>query len=477
MFSEIYKKNVLNETYVNGTTLFKKYLFLVQKAHLLMLKEEGIINPESAKEIKRGLDIIIENDDFPEEIPDNTEDFYLYIEKILKDIIGEKNSGALHTARSRNDMDMTFFKMYIRDNMISLMYMLNSTLNNILIRAKELRGKKIVLYTHGQPANISTFDHYLTAFAYDLYENMQLILTSFRALNKSPMGACAITTTGFQINRKSVSDYLGFEIPVHNSYNAIVSSHWMTYPLIGIKEILSDITRLMADMSHKASTEVGMLWFPDDLVQISSIMPQKRNPVILEHIRIQSGLAMGYFKGMEDLFLNAPYQDINELADAPVKYFSEGYKYLISVLELLNEVITKVDVNEEKAENTAVETGTTTTELADYFVRNHELSFRQAHEILSKFVKSGYSKELLREEFKIKTGKDLKESDDEINDILSTDNFIKVRKVYGGPSPESMEKIFDEIEEKIKENFSEIKNTDEKIKEKIKNTDKKYSEL
>jgi len=212
MFSEIYKKNVLNETYVNGTTLFKKYLFLVQKAHLLMLKEEGIINPESAKEIKRGLDIIIENDDFPEEIPDNTEDFYLYIEKILKDIIGEKNSGALHTARSRNDMDMTFFKMYIRDNMISLMYMLNSTLNNILIRAKELRGKKIVLYTHGQPANISTFDHYLTAFAYDLYENMQLILTSFRALNKSPMGACAITTTGFQINRKSVSDYLGFEI-------------------------------------------------------------------------------------------------------------------------------------------------------------------------------------------------------------------------------------------------------------------------
>ncbi|PWJ95155.1 argininosuccinate lyase [Oceanotoga teriensis] len=477
MFSEVYKKNVLNKTYINGVDLFKEYLFLVQKAHLVMLNEENIIDLKCAKAIKNGLNIIIDEDDFPAEITDNTEDFYLYIENVLKGLIGDKYAGALHTARSRNDMDMTFFKMFLRDKLLNLLYFLNDIMSCILKRSKELKDKKIVLFTHGQPANISTFSHYLMAFAYDILENSNIIFESFKCLNKSPMGACAITTTGFNINRESISDYLGFYKPVYNSYNAIVSSHWMTYLVFGINNLLIDITRLMADMLHKASTEVGMLYFPDELVQISSIMPQKRNPVILEHIRIQAGLAIGMFKGVEDIFRNAPYQDINELADAPVKYFSDGYDYLISTLELLKEVFEKVDVVDNRCEDIAISTGTTTTELADFFVRKYEISFRQSHEIVSKFVKSNYDNSILRKEFNIIAGFDLKESDEDISNILSTDNFINVRDVLGGPSPYSMNNMFKDFENELKNNFNFIDEIDNKIKDGIDFLNMKYSNI
>jgi argininosuccinate lyase len=119
------------------------------------------------------------------------------------------------------------------------------------------------------------------------------------------MGACAITGTGF---RSTAASSRNSRIPgvCRDSYRAISSSHWLSRPAGALEELLLDLTRIAADILHKASSEVGLVRFPDELIQVSSIMPQKRNPVIIEHIRIQAGLAASASTGLRQLLRTVP---------------------------------------------------------------------------------------------------------------------------------------------------------------------------
>ncbi len=476
-FSKIYKDRVLNECFKNWVELFQKDLLNVHKAHLIMLSDQGVISENTTRNIKKAIEILQKDFKIPDKIPEEVEDLYFLFEKQMENLIGS-DAGALHTARSRNDMDNTVFRLFLRKKLLKLMDKLIKLSKVIQKRLySDDSDNLIIQFTHGQPANVSTLGHYLSAFLIDLLENMQGLTTALHNLNRSTMGACAITTTGFNIDRKEVSDLLGFEDIVTNSYHAIVTSHWIEYPCMWLKNLMSDITRLAADMIHKASCEVAILDFPDNLVQISSIMPQKRNPVIIEHIRIQAGLAMGILNGLQTLMHNSPYQDINELSDAPVNEFNNGLKYIDSVIDLLSETLENVKVNEEKVRKISQETGTTTTELADFLVRNRNLDFRTAHSIVSYFVRSGYNKTELLNKFKEITGKDLDLSFDQLDKILSPENFVKVRKVTGGPSTEGMEPVNEEIKNKLFGIVKEANHIYERILKSDKEREKRFNEL
>lgn len=476
-FSEIYKDRVLNECFNNWVELFQGDLLNVHKAHLIMLHDQKVISEKTTHNIKKAIEILQRDFEIPEKIPEEVEDLYFLFEKQMDKIIGS-DAGALHTARSRNDMDNTVFRLFLRKNFLKL---IDKLIKLAIVIQKRLESdesdKLIIQFTHGQPANVSTLGHYLSAFLIDLLENMEGFVSALHNLNRSTMGACAITTTGFNIDRQTVSELLGFEDFVTNSYHAIVTSHWIEYPCMWLKNLMSDITRLAADMIHKASCEVGILDFPDNLVQISSIMPQKRNPVIIEHIRIQAGLAMGILNSLQTLMHSSPYQDINELSDAPVNEFNNGLKYIESVIDLLSETLENVTVNEERVRIISQGTGTTTTELADFLVRSRSLDFRTAHSIVSYFVRKNYDKTELINKFKETTGKELNLSFEQIDDILSPENFVKVRKVSGGPSPEGMEPVNEEIKNKLYIIVKEVNHIYERILKSDKEKEKRFSEL
>ncbi len=448
-FSPIYSKHVLEKSYKHWATTFLDEFGRQNKAHLIMLARQGIIDAKTASALKKSMSKLDSTMKIPGEFPEGVEDLFFYYEKQLELLLGEK-AGSLHTARSRNDMDTTVFRLYVRKLTISLMKQMLLLAGTLIEKIKASREQLLVLYTHGQPAQVSTLAHYLSSFLIEFLEGLEGLNTSMRVVNQCPLGAAAITTTGFNIDRQLVSDLLGFERPVPNSYQAIVTSHWLTYPSMWFKSILNDITRLMADMGHKASCEVGMFSFPDELVQVSSIMPQKRNPVIIEHIRIQSGMAAGDFQSLIDLFHNVPYQDVNEVADAPITSFTRGCETLSGLLELLEETLLKVFVDERKVDDIAIATGTTTTELADELVRREAISFRTAHVVTSAFVKSGYSFETLRRKFSELVGRALEMSDLELRKVLSPRHFVQVRNVPGGPSISAMESVITFIEEKVK---------------------------
>jgi len=446
-FSPIYTKNVLGRSYKHWATSFLDEFRKQNKAHLVMLARQGIVDSNTASALKRAINELDSTLKIPKEIPEGVEDLFFFYEKQLELLVGEK-AGSLHTARSRNDMDATVFRLYVRKLMVSLMKQMLSIAKTLIDKIKSSREQLLVLYTHGQPAQVSTLAHYLSSFLLEFLEGLEGLYASMRVVNQCPLGAAAITTTGFNIDRQLVSDLLGFDRPVPNSYQAIVTSHWLTYPSMWLKSILNDITRLMADMGHKASCEVGMLIFPDELVQVSSIMPQKRNPVIIEHIRIQSGMAAGDFQSLIDLFHNVPYQDVNEVADAPVTSFTRGYETFSGLLELLEETLLEVSVDKQRVDDVAISTGTTTTELADELVRREAISFRTAHTVTSAYVKSGYSFEALRRKFSELVGRALNMNDLELTNVLSPTHFVQIREIPGGPSASAMESLIHLVEER-----------------------------
>jgi argininosuccinate lyase len=442
MFVESYVRRVLGPSYENWRRLLLPDFYRLQKAHLVMLAERGLITGETAAAIRRGIDEIEASFVFPEAIPDATEDLYFLFERELGRRIGADSAGRLHTARSRNDMDGAIFRMHLAGRLLEALDSVLALLRSIAGRCGGESGRSlIVLYTHGQPANVSTMGHYLSAFAMELLDDAARLSAALETVNESPMGACAITGTGFPIDRERMAVLLGFGRTVANTYGAIAGGHWLTYPAADLRAVLLDLTRLLMDLSHKASCEVGLLGFPDDLVQVSSIMPQKRNPVILEHARIQAGLGTGILSGIEELFRNAPYQDINELADAPVVELGRAVDYFVSALELAGEIVRSATVDQGRVRILSRDAGITTTELADAMVREAGLDFRTAHGLTARFVRSGGDMAALRKSFAETVGRPLPWTDAEVEDILSPERFVAVRRTPGGPAPEGMEPV------------------------------------
>jgi argininosuccinate lyase len=440
-FSRVYVDHVLDPGYRTWKRLFYADFLAVQKAHLVMLVETGIVPRTAATRIKASMAEIEAGSPLPDRIPDGMEDLFFAYEREL-DRHGAGNGASLHTARSRNDMDATVFRLALKRGIRGLIGLFASLAKTILERARAGDSELTILYTHGQPANVSTMAHYLTAFLLDLLEGTESLLGAMGSTDLCPLGACAITGTGFPIDRDRTSHLLGFSSPVPNTYQAIATSHWLTRPARALELILSDMGRLAVDMLHKAAVEVGLFVFPDDLVQTSSIMPQKRNPVILEHIRIQAGLAAGSCDSIVRLFRNVPYQDVNEAADAPVSELIDSLAQARSCAALLTVAVSKVASDPRRVRELALTFGVTTTELADTMVRACGTSFRIAHHACAAFVRSGYDKARLREAFKEMSGSELSFSDEEMDEALDPERFVAVRKTPGGPAPGGMVSVY-----------------------------------
>ncbi|MGE0033695.1 MAG: argininosuccinate lyase, partial [Pseudothermotoga sp.] len=447
-FSKVYKQIVLDNSFKNWKNLLA-YYFQISKAHLLMLARTEIVPKSLAKEIAQAF-ADLENEKIGEILPEDVEDLVFLIERKLSEKIGVEKAGFLHIARSRNDIDATIFRMCVREELIEVAEELIDLVEKLSEKAGQNVRTVLLMYTHGQPAQPSSFAHYLLSLAFDLLEVLEALLLTLRVVNACPMGSAAITTSGFKIDRKIVSDYLGFLEPVENSYRAIVTSHWISMPIGCLKVLACDLSRFAQDILHRASCEVGIFDFPDELVQISSIMPQKRNPVILEHLRIRSSVSFGLFNAVENAFLNTPYQDVNENGDLVLSKFLGGVDVLKQALQLTKEIVEKIVVDESRVKELALVTGSTTTELADFLVREFKISFRQAHEVVSEYVKSGMSYDSLVERFERLTGKKFTLTPDQVAEVLLVDNFVRVRQVMGGPGERSIEQMIRTLGTRLK---------------------------
>ena len=215
----------------------------------------------------------------------------------------------------------------------------------LLSRAIAERDTLIVAYTHGQPAQPTTYGHYLAAVLELLLRDLQRLQQASNLLNLCPMGAAAITTSGFPVDRQRMASLLGFEQPQLNSYGCIASVDYITGLYSAVKLVFLHLGRVIQDMQFWTAFETGQLQVPDSLVQISSIMPQKRNPVPIEHLRHLSSITCGRCDAIINTMHNTPFTDMND-SEGDVQ--AAGYAVFESagrVLELFATLIEACSIN------------------------------------------------------------------------------------------------------------------------------------
>ncbi|WFE91174.1 argininosuccinate lyase [Roseibium porphyridii] len=442
----VYKETVLSDLFEGVKANYAGHMAAINKAHLVMLSETGILQPDQVKPLAAALFEIDDNVDVASLVyTGEHEDYFFYVEALLRRKLGDLG-GMLHTARSRNDMDHTLFKLALRTRMDRLWGEAENLARTFIHKAEREAETLIVAYTHGQPAQPSTFGHYLCAALEVLLRDMERLALAIDTIDHCPMGAAAITTTGFPIDRQRMAVLLGFETPVLNSYGCIASVDYVTGLYSALKLVYVHLGRLIQDLAFWSSFEVGQLYVPNSFVQISSIMPQKRNPVPIEHMRHLSAVTAGRCDVMVDTMRNTPFTDMNdsegEVQQAGYATFESGSR----VLRLLAAFVSAARIDEDRVRKNADAACVTITELADTLVRDEGLSFRQAHEIAAATSKGVLAEETsLREGFNHfkaafaqETGRDPRLSSDDYRTAVSPERFVSCRDRLGGPAPQAL---------------------------------------
>lgn len=457
-FSPDYVRLVLQENFEDAKRLFLDPLLAIHRAHLVMLAEQGIISREDAAAIRTGL-AGIDRERLRQAVFDpSTEDLFFFVNRLLADACGPDRAGRLHTARSRNDIDMTMYRMRLRGWLLHVVEAVVQLRSALLALAKQHTGTIFPAHTHVQPAQPTTVAHYLLAVVEQLERDTTRLCAAYVSTNRNPLGACAITGTGFPIDRDRTSQLLGFAGPTGNTYGSIATVDYLLESASATATAVIGLGRFVQDMLLWSTLEVGYLRLPDELVQASSIMPQKRNPVSLEHARALGSKAAGQLAAIPAAVHNTPFGDIVDTEDDLQPLVASAFKDAGRAIALVGATMARAEFDAERMLGRARSGWVTVTELADTLVRNEGWSFEQAHALAAQLARTPQSNapgdvaRMLRQLVEA-AGLQLQTSDEAIVRALDPQVFVATRTTLGGPAPAVTEPAIEASQGRVAESL------------------------
>jgi argininosuccinate lyase len=444
-FSQCYVDNVLAVNFRDARKLFLRFLLDVHRAHLIMLVETRILPADIGRGLVEGLQKVeaakIEDAAFD----GSFEDLFFYVERLLEEACGPDVAGRLHTARSRNDIDVTLYRMRWREETLAAARACWD-LRKVLLRQASLEAATVMpAYTHTQPAQPITAGHFFQGVAEHLERDHERLMQAVGRMNLCPLGACAIAGTGFPIDRFRTSELLAFDGPSDNTYSSIAAVDYLLEPLGAIMTLMVELGRFVQDLLKWSNQEFDFLRLSDGFVQCSSLMPQKRNPVALEHCRALASLSFSQATAVFHSLHNTPYGDVVDIEDDVQPLVSRAFRDAVRVLRLLAAALETAEFQRENMRTAAVRGNTTMTELADTLVRRTDASFRQAHRTTALFqeVRRKHPEFTLSEALDQAAaqvlGRPLGWSLKFLEEVLSPENFVRLRSHFGGPAPEILQ--------------------------------------
>ena len=441
----IYRDTVLAPVFADAKRYFLDPLLEIEYAHTLMLARQGIMPEHEAALCIRALDHFDRDAVKAAEYDGSFEDLFFYLEKRFAEACGEEVAGKMHTARSRNDIDLTMYRMVLRGRLNQIYAALLGLRSVLLQLASEHRAAIIPAYTHNQPAQPTTLGHYLMAYIEVLERDAERIRQTYARVNRNPLGACAITTTGFPIDRNFTEKLLGFEGLQTNSYGAIAAVDYVAESCTVLATAMLSLGRFTQDLLLWSTAEFGYLRLSDAYVQISSIMPQKRNPVPLEHTRILASRALFEANSVLGSLHNTPFADMNDAEDDLQPLVYTAFDDADRSLRLLAGALSEATLDLDRMAAAASSNFLPVTELADTLVRQTGISFHTAHTIVSRAVRElagnydPYAMSAVVQREIAAIGKDSLISLQQICGALSAKNFVAVRRIAGGPAAEVLD--------------------------------------
>jgi len=460
-------KNKNNQT-IWGTRIKKKTSTLFQKvgssididkrlykediagsiAHVEMLLKQKIISFKIKNKIVYGLQKIekeMSKNKF--EFNNKYEDIHMNIENKLFQIIGEE-AGYIHTARSRNDQVITDFKIWIKSATKEINYNLDQVIKSTIKIAEKNIETIMPGFTHLKNAQPISFAHYLMAYVEMFKRDKRRFINNLESLNESPLGVAALTGTSFNIDRNYTAKKMGFSRPTNNSIDTVSDRDFVLDFLFSISVCSMHISRIAEELIIWNSDGFNLIHLSDKVVTGSSIMPQKKNPDLLEYLRGKTGLTFGNLFSMLTILKGLPLSYFKDLQDDKEIVFKSN-DTLVDCLKIFNEILKNISPNKKKMYELADNGYITATDLADYLVKNHSMSFRKAYQKTAEIVNFAEKKKKKLKDLKIE---ELKKIEPKLtNDVLKVfdlKNSVNSKKSYGGTSFENIKRMISKYRKK-----------------------------
>ena len=417
-------------------------------AHVRMLGDQGVINPEEAKTIITGLEAI--RSEIAEEVfPWNQEleDIHMNIESRLHELIGD-TAGKLHTARSRNDQIATDMRLYVRGVADDAVVQIRKLQSALVFQAEQHVQTAMPGYTHLQRAQPILLAHHLLAYVQMFDRDLERFGQTRMRANVLPLGSGALAGSPYPLDRESVAKELEFDGVTENSMDAVSDRDFVLDYLYAASTCMAHLSRLGEELVLWSSQEFGFLLLAEIDTTGSSIMPQKRNPDLAELARGRTGRVYGHLMGMLTVVKGIPLSYNRDLQEDKEALF-DTVDTLLPTLAAVTRMVYGASFNVEHLYQAADGGGySLATELADYLARKG-VPFRQAHGIVTELTRYAAKVEKRFDEMTLEDYRRFSPEFDE--DILGTTvtSALEARDVPGGTAPSQVARMLKRAKDRL----------------------------
>ena len=352
------------------------YDIVGSQAHTLMLYQTGIVAKKDAKKILSSLEAL-KNEKL--DVKSGAEDIHELIESLVIKKAGMASGGKMHTARSRNDQVVLDIRMKIRDDINIICNCLLDTIEALVSVAKNHQKTIMPLYTHLQQAQAGLFSHYLLAHADVLSRDFQRLYGTYERVNQSPLGAGPVGGTSIPIDRHSTAKMLGFDDVVENSIDATSTRDFVAEYVAMISILMTNLSKISEDFVIWSTSEFSFIELADEFTSPSSVMPQKKNPDILELTRGKTAEIIGNLTAILTTIKGLASGYGRDLQQIKSSIWSTS-KISISALLILKSTLLTMKVNEKQMKKVTESSNLIALDIAEKLVQEG-IPFRVTHKI------------------------------------------------------------------------------------------------
>ena len=359
---------------------------LGSQAHVIMLQEQKIISKNDCKKILTALEYLKKE---KLDYETNAEDIHELIESLVIKKAGMASGGKMHTARSRNDQVVLDMRMKIRNDINILGDSLLDAIEALVSLANNHQKTIMPLYTHLQQAQAGLFSHYLLAHADVLLRDFNRLMDTYTRVNQSPLGAGPVGGTSIPIDRKTTAELLGFEGLVENSIDATSSRDFVAEYLASIAILMTNLSKISEDFVLWSTSEFSFIELSDEFTSPSSVMPQKKNPDILELTRGKTAEIIGNLTAVLTTIKGLSTGYGRDLQQIKSSIWSSS-RISISALLILKSMLLTLHVNDKQMKKATESSYLIALDIAEKLVLK-EIPFRTTHKIAGSLVQQAHA--------------------------------------------------------------------------------------
>ena len=419
-------------------------------AHATMLGKQGIIEEHEAEKIIEGLKAILADiDDGKVEFSLDNEDIHMNIEAMLTQRIGDAGK-RLHTARSRNDQVAVDTRLYVKEEIPAIIKQVLDLEQVLVKKAKANLDTVMPGYTHLQRAQPTTFAHYMMAYANMFKRDVTRLEDCLERLDECPLGAGALATSTYPVDRFQTAHALGFSKPTDNSMDSVSDRDYAIELMADLSILMMHLSRFSEEIVLWCSWEFKYVDLDDAYSTGSSIMPQKKNPDVAELVRGKTGRVYGSLITLLTMMKGLPLAYNKDMQEDKEALF-DAIDTVEICLPVFAAMVNTLSVRRHNMERAAAGGFITATDCADYLVKKG-LPFREAYMIVGRLVNLCIKNHETLDTLTLRDFRAICDLFDEgVYEAMALKHCVNGRTVYGGPAKESVLKQISLIEEFIQE--------------------------